>query len=194
VIARYRATLLFSTPSALGLLLAEPRIHPLMLEPLRLVVASAEPLSPPLRQDFALRFKKPIFEGYGASEATPLASVNIPDVLETRHWTIQTGCKPGTVGMPLPGTCLRIVDPVTWEEQARGHEGQIVIGGVPIMQGYLGDPARTAEVIIELDGRAWFKTGDRGWLDADGFLTITEQHAAFAKMGTQPVAVPRTRG
>ncbi|MBK1704598.1 MFS transporter [Halochromatium glycolicum] len=187
-IARYRATLLFSTPTLLGLLLAEPRIHPLMLEPLRLLVTSTEPLGSPLREGFALRFRKPIFEGYGVTEATPLASVNIPDVLETRHWTIQTGCKPGTVGMPLPGTCFRIVDPVTLKEQPRGGEGQVLIGGVPIMQGYLGDPERTAEVIVELDGRPWLRTDDRGWVDPDGFLTLTEQGAASARMGSAPVS------
>ncbi|NBC48230.1 MAG: MFS transporter [Gammaproteobacteria bacterium] len=188
-IARYRATLLVSNPTFLGPLLAEPRIHPLMLEPLRLVVSSAERLDPRLQEDFARCFKRPIFEGYGVTEATPLASLNIPDVIETQHWTIQIGCKPGTVGMPLPGTCFRIVDPDTWKQHPCGCEGEVLISGVPIMQGYLGNPERTAEVIVELDGCPWFRTGDRGWLDAEGFLTITEQRAASAKMGSPPVAV-----
>jgi acyl-[acyl-carrier-protein]-phospholipid O-acyltransferase/long-chain-fatty-acid--[acyl-carrier-protein] ligase len=182
-IARFRATVLCSTSSLLGRLLDEPRVHPMMLEPLRLVITSAERLRPAVREGFALRFKKPIFEGYGATEVTPLASVNVPDAIETQHWKVQIGCKPGSVGMPLPGTCFRIVDPETLATQPPGSAGLILIGGVPIMKGYLDDPERTAAAIIALDGRRWFNSGDIGYLDADGFLTITEQRADFAKMG-----------
>jgi acyl-[acyl-carrier-protein]-phospholipid O-acyltransferase/long-chain-fatty-acid--[acyl-carrier-protein] ligase len=124
---------------------------------------------------------KPVFEGYGATETTPIASLNLPDALETRHWKVQTGCKPGTVGLPLPGTCFRIVDPETLAARPTDHEGLVLIGGVPIMKGYLDDPQRTAEVVIELDGQRWFKTGDRGRLDSDGFLTITGQRDRAAR-------------
>ncbi len=59
------------------------------------MVAGAERLSPDVREAFALKFQKPIFEGYGATETTPVASVNLPDSLNTDDWRVQTGNKPG---------------------------------------------------------------------------------------------------
>jgi acyl-[acyl-carrier-protein]-phospholipid O-acyltransferase/long-chain-fatty-acid--[acyl-carrier-protein] ligase len=189
-IARFRVTMLCSSSSFLQDVLTHPSIHPMMLEPLRLVIAGTERLSPEVREGFALRFNKPVFEGYGATETTPIASLNLPDALETRHWKVQTGCKPGTVGLPLPGTCFRIVDPETLAARPTDHEGLVLIGGVPIMKGYLDDPQRTAEVVIELDGQRWFKTGDRGRLDSDGFLTITGQRVGLARMAAHTTEDP----
>jgi acyl-[acyl-carrier-protein]-phospholipid O-acyltransferase/long-chain-fatty-acid--[acyl-carrier-protein] ligase len=189
-IARFRVTMLCSSSSFLQAVLTQPSIHPMMLEPLRLVIAGTERLSPKVREGFALRFNKPVFEGYGATETTPIASLNLPDALETRHWKVQTGCKPGTVGLPLPGTCFRIVDPETLAARPTDHEGLVLIGGVPIMKGYLDDPQRTAEVVIELDGQRWFKTGDRGRLDSDGFLTITGQRVGLARMAAHTTEDP----
>jgi len=188
-IARHRATFLCSTSTFLRLYVRNTRIHPLMLEPLRLIVAGAERLSPDVREAFALKFGKPIFEGYGATETTPVASCNLPDRLSTDHWWVQIGHKPGTVGMPLPGTSFRIVDPLTLESLPPGEEGLILIGGVQVMKGYLGAPERTAEVIVEIDGQRWYKTGDKGRLDEDGFLTIVDRYSRFAKLGGEMVSL-----
>ena len=81
-----------------------------MLESLRIVVAGAEKLSEPVRREFQLKFNKPIYEGYGATETTPVASVNIPDSIDPNDWKVQTGSMVGTVDMPLPGTCFKIVE------------------------------------------------------------------------------------
>ncbi len=82
-IARHRATVLCSTSTFLRLYTRNRRVHPLMLQSLRIVVAGAERLGPDVRDAFALKFHKPIYEGYGATETTPVASVNVPDALET---------------------------------------------------------------------------------------------------------------
>jgi acyl-[acyl-carrier-protein]-phospholipid O-acyltransferase/long-chain-fatty-acid--[acyl-carrier-protein] ligase len=142
-----------------------------------------------VREAPALKFQRPVFEGYGATETTPVASCNLPDRLSTDDWRVQTGHKPGTVGMPLPGTCFRIVDPVTLESLAPGEEGLILIGGVQVMKGYLRDPQRTAEAIVELDGTRWYRTGDKGRQDADGFLTIVDRYSRFAKLGGEMVSL-----
>jgi acyl-[acyl-carrier-protein]-phospholipid O-acyltransferase/long-chain-fatty-acid--[acyl-carrier-protein] ligase len=189
VIARHRATLLCSTSTFLRLYTRNQRIHPLMLESLRLVVAGAERLSPDVREAFALKFQKPIYEGYGATETTPVASVNLPDRLDTDDWQVQAGNRPGTVGMPLPGTSFRIVDPDTLEALAPGEDGLILIGGVQVMKGYLNDPAKTAAAIVELDGTRWYRTGDKGHQDADGFLTIVDRYSRFAKLGGEMVSL-----
>ncbi|MCB1878241.1 MAG: acyl-[ACP]--phospholipid O-acyltransferase [Chromatiales bacterium] len=189
VIAQHRATVLCSTSTFLRLYTRNNRIHPLMLDSLRIVVAGAERLSPAVREAFALKFNKPIYEGYGATETTPVASVNLPDYLDTSYWKVQTGNRPGTVGMPLPGTSFRIVDPVSLDELPSGEDGLILIGGVQVMKGYLKDPKKTAEVIVERDGVRWYKTGDKGHLDGDGFLTIVDRYSRFAKLGGEMISL-----
>lgn len=188
-IARYRATVLCGTSTFLRLYARSPKVHPLMLQSLRIVVAGAERLAPEVREGFALKFHKEILEGYGATETTPVASVNVPDALETDTWKVQTGSRPGTVGMPLPGTSFRIVDPVTLETLPPGADGLILIGGVQVMKGYLGAPGKTAEAIVELDGMRWYKTGDKGHLDTDGFLTIVDRYSRFAKLGGEMISL-----
>ncbi|SDY26638.1 acyl-[acyl-carrier-protein]-phospholipid O-acyltransferase / long-chain-fatty-acid--[acyl-carrier-protein] ligase [Allochromatium warmingii] len=188
-IARYRATVFCGTSTFLRLYVRNTRIHPLMLQSLRIVVAGAERLAPEIRSGFALKFHKEILEGYGATETTPVASVNVPDTLETDTWKIQIGSRPGTVGMPLPGTSFRIVDPHTLETLPRGEDGLILIGGVQVMKGYLNALDKTAAAIVELDGVRWYKTGDKGHLDADGFLTIVDRYSRFAKIGGEMVSL-----
>ncbi len=188
-IARYRATLLFGTSTFLRLYTKNRKIHPLMLDPLRLVVAGAERLAPDVREAFMLKFQRNLYEGYGATETTPVASVNVPDTLDTSNWKIQTGSRPGTVGLPLPGTSFRIVDPTSLATLNSGEDGLILIGGVQVMKGYLHDPEQTAAAVIELDGMRWYKTGDKGHLDADGFLTIVDRYSRFAKVGGEMISL-----
>ncbi len=91
--------------------------------------------------------------------------------------------------MPLPGTSFRIVDPESLQPLPVGEDGLILIGGVQVMKGYLADPERTARAIVELDGQRWYKTGDKGHLDADGFLTIVDRYSRFAKLGGEMVSL-----
>ena len=188
-IAKYRATIFCATSTFLRLFTRNNRVHPLMLESLRIVVAGAEKLNQDVREAFQLKFNKEIYEGYGATETTPVASVNIPDCIDVNYWSIQQGTKPGTVGMPLPGTSFRIVDPVTMKELPTGEDGLILIGGTQIMLGYLNDPVKTGQVIVEIDGRRWYKTGDKGHLDEDGFLTIVDRYSRFAKLGGEMISL-----
>jgi acyl-[acyl-carrier-protein]-phospholipid O-acyltransferase/long-chain-fatty-acid--[acyl-carrier-protein] ligase len=188
-VAEYRATILMGTSTFLRLYTKNPRVHPLMFESLRIVVSGAEKLAVDVRDAFKIKFTKEIYEGYGATETTPVAGVNIPDRLDTTDWKLQIGNKPGTVGMPLPGSSFRIVDPDTGEELPTGHDGMILIGGTQVMLGYLGDPARTAQVIVERDGLRWYRTGDKGHVDADGFLTIVDRYSRFAKLGGEMVSL-----
>lgn len=188
-IARHRATMLCSTSSFLRLFVRNTRVHPLMLAPLRIVVAGAERLAPEVREAFTLKFNKTIYEGYGATETTPVASVNLPDTIETETWQVQQGSRPGSVGQPLPGTRFRIVDPETMTPLPPDQDGLILIGGVQVMKGYLDDPRRTADAITEIDGQRWYKTGDKGHLDVDGFLTITDRYSRFAKIGGEMVSL-----
>ncbi len=188
-IAKYRATIFCATSTFLRLFNKNSRVHPLMLESLRIVVAGAEKLNQDVRDAFKLKFNKSIYEGYGATETTPVASVNIPDCIDVNYWHVQQGTKTGTVGMPLPGTSFRIVDPVSMGELPIGEDGLILIGGTQIMLGYLNDPEKTDNAVITLDGRRWYKTGDKGHLDEDGFLTIVDRYSRFAKLGGEMISL-----
>jgi acyl-[acyl-carrier-protein]-phospholipid O-acyltransferase / long-chain-fatty-acid--[acyl-carrier-protein] ligase len=182
-------TIMCGTATFLRLYTKNKKVQPLMLDSLRVVVAGAEKLSADTREEFLTKFNKVIYEGYGATETTPVASVNIPDQLDKNDWHVQTGNKLGTVGLPLPGCSFRIVDPVSLVTLPTGEDGLILISGTQVMLGYLNDPEKTASVIVELDGRRWYKTGDKGHLDSDGFLTIVDRYSRFAKLGGEMVSL-----
>ncbi|WP_428634034.1 acyl-[ACP]--phospholipid O-acyltransferase [Sedimenticola sp.] len=193
-IARQRATIFCGTSTFLRLFTRNRRIHPLMLDSLRVVVAGAERLNPEVRDGFKLKFNKEIYEGYGSTETTPVASVNIPDRLDLKGWHVQEGNRPGTVGLPLPGGSFRIVDPDTLAPLPTGEDGLILFGGTQVMLGYLKDKEKTAEVIVEMDGTRWYKTGDKGHLDSDGFLTIVDRYSRFAKIGGEMISLGAIEG
>ncbi|MDH3888571.1 MAG: acyl-[ACP]--phospholipid O-acyltransferase [Gammaproteobacteria bacterium] len=188
-IAKHQATVFCGTSTFLRLFTRNRNIHPLMLDSLRVVVAGAERLNPEVRDAFKLKFNKEIYEGYGTTETTPVASVNIPDRIDQRNWKVQQGNKPGTVGMPLPGGSFRVVDPNTLKSLPVGEDGLILFGGSQVMLGYLNDPEKTAEVIVEVDGKRWYKTGDKGHLDQDGFLTIVDRYSRFAKIAGEMISL-----
>lgn len=193
-IARYRATVFCGTSTFLRMFTRNRQVHQLMLESLRIVVAGAERLSQEVRDGFKLKFNKEIYEGYGTTETTPVASVNIPDRIDQRDWKVQQGSKLGTVGLPLPGGSFRIVDPETMETLPVGEDGLILFGGTQVMMGYLKDPQKTDEVLVEIDGQRWYKTGDKGHLDKDGFLTIVDRYSRFAKIGGEMVSLGAIEG
>jgi acyl-[acyl-carrier-protein]-phospholipid O-acyltransferase/long-chain-fatty-acid--[acyl-carrier-protein] ligase len=188
-IARYEATLLFGTSTFLRLYAKNSRVHPMMFQSLRYIVAGAEKLAPEVRRLFLDRFGKKLLEGYGATETSPVASVNLPDQLDTRYWRAQVANREGTVGLPLPGTSFRIVDPDSLATLPVGSDGLILISGPQVMQGYLHNPDKTAQAIVELDGQRWYKTGDKGHLDEDGFLSIVDRYSRFAKLGGEMVSL-----
>jgi acyl-[acyl-carrier-protein]-phospholipid O-acyltransferase/long-chain-fatty-acid--[acyl-carrier-protein] ligase len=97
--------------------------------------------------------------------------------------TVQTGCKPGTVGQPLPGVAVRIVDPATREPLGAGAEGLLLVKGANRMLGYLNRPLLTAEAVTD----GWYNTGDIAAMDEDGFLRITDRLSRFSKIGGEMV-------
>lgn len=169
---RYRATILASTPPLWELYSQSRAIGPLMFASLRILLSGGATLTEEIERSFEQKFHKQILEGYGTTESAPLASANIADIIESNEFTIHQGHKRGTVGMALQGTAFRVVDPDTLESLGIDEVGLILIGGAQVMQGYLNNPQITQSLIIEIDGLRWFKSGDMGSLDSDGFLTI----------------------
>ena len=186
---KYRATFLFATATFFRLYARNRKIHPKMFENLRMVIAGAEKLPKEITQLFKERFGKEIWEGYGATETTPAASCNVHDAIVPDTYHVQVGAKRGTIGLPLPGTAVMIVDPESYEPLATGEEGMILIGGVQVMKGYLKNDEKTDEVIKEIEGIRWYISGDKGHLDEDGFLTIVDRYSRFAKIGGEMVSL-----
>lgn len=187
--AEFKVTIMVGTGTFLRMWGTNRFVHPLMFASVRAVWAGAEKIREEVRTLYRNKFQKEIYEGFGTTETTPVAAVNTLDTLMEDFLTVQQGNKPGTVGAPLPGTQFRIVDPDTMQELPIGEDGLILIGGAQIMRGYLNDPERTAQVIVIFDGRRWYKTGDKGHVDEDGFLTIVDRYSRFAKIGGEMVSL-----
>ncbi|SFV58689.1 Putative 2-acylglycerophosphoethanolamine acyltransferase / acyl-acyl carrier protein synthetase [hydrothermal vent metagenome] len=187
--ARYRATIMFGTATFFRLYSRNRKLHPLMFESLRMVVAGAERLKPEIKRAFREKFGIDIYEGYGATETSPVISVNMPDILDIDTMQPVIGNKLGTVGQAIPGTIVKIVDPNSMQELPLGEDGHIIVGGTQVMSGYLDDPAKTNEVIYIDDGIRYYLTGDKGHLDSDGFITIVDRYSRFAKIGGEMISL-----
>ncbi len=186
---KYRASIMFGTSTFYRLYAKNRRLHPLMLQSIKMAVAGAEKLDKRVRDEFFKKFGKVLYEGYGATETSPVVSVNMPDMIEADSLRIIKGNKIGTVGQAIPGTVIKIVEPETLKELPVGEDGLILVGGVQVMEGYLNDEEKTKEVIVEIDGVRYYKTGDKGNIDEDGFLSITDRFSRFAKIGGEMISL-----
>lgn len=187
--AKHGVSILFGTSTFFRLYTRNKKLHPLMFQNVRIVIAGAEKLKTDVKDAFRLKFGLEIYEGYGTTETAPVAAVNVPNILEKDSLKELTFTKEGTVGLPLPGTIIKIVDHDTLNELKTGEDGLILIGGGQVMKGYLDDPEKTAEVIAELDGVRYYKTGDKGHIDEHGFVTIVDRYSRFAKIGGEMISL-----
>jgi acyl-[acyl-carrier-protein]-phospholipid O-acyltransferase/long-chain-fatty-acid--[acyl-carrier-protein] ligase len=175
----YRVTFLMATPTFLQAYLR--RCSPEDFGSLRFVIAGAEKLPERLAVAFEDRFGIRPLEGYGATECSPVVAVNTRDFRAPGFR--QVGAKRGRIGHPLPGVTVRIVDADTREPVPPGTPGLLLVKGPNVMQGYLGLPEKTAEVLQD----GWYATGDIAAEDEDGFLTITDRLSRFSKIGGEMV-------
>lgn len=188
LVSSYKATIMTGTSTFFRLYTKNTKIHPLMFESLRLVVAGAEKLREDVRFEFKKRFGKDILEGFGTTETSPVASCNLPDVIAP-DFTIQVGHKNGSVGMAIPGTTIKIVDPQTFKELSVNEEGMILISGIQVMRGYLKNEQKTKEVLKIIKGKTYYITGDKGRIDEDGFLYIIDRYSRFAKLAGEMISL-----
>jgi acyl-[acyl-carrier-protein]-phospholipid O-acyltransferase/long-chain-fatty-acid--[acyl-carrier-protein] ligase len=180
---KYKGTILLSTPTFYSSYIR--RCSPEQFATLRYAIAGAEKLRPQIASDFKDKFGMDLLEGYGCTELSPVVSVNVPDVVYGEDK--QIGNKPGTVGRPIPGVAVKVVDLDTGRPLACGREGMLLVKGPNLMLGYLGRPELTAEVIRD----GWYVTGDIASIDEDGFIRITDRLSRFSKIGGE--MVPHTR-
>ncbi len=174
-----KSTLLLATPTFLSTYARKAR--PGDFASLRMAVAGAEKLKAAVAAAFREATGKELLEGYGTTELSPVAAVNVPDI--ELGGLRQTGCKPGSIGHPIPGVTARIVEPGSGRPLPPGKEGLLWIRGPNVMRGYLDRPEQTAAVLRE----GWYDTGDVGRMDEDGFIFLTGRLSRFSKIGGEMV-------
>lgn len=179
LVNQHKVTVLKATPTFLNAYLH--RCEPEEFKSLRLIVVGAEKLKDATAQAFKEKFNLEPMEGYGCTELSPVVSLNLPDF--TGAGDRQKARKPGSIGMPLPGIAVRIVDPDTMRPLGEGERGLLLVKGPNIMKGYLDNPEKTAQVIQN----GWYITGDIAQIDEDGFITITDRLSRFSKIGGEMV-------
>lgn len=185
LIHKHRCTILMATPTFLRGYLRKAEKE--QLASLRLAIVGAEKLSPGTAKAFEEKFGHPVLEGYGLTETSPVVSSNLPDVpagtLPEGGRRYQPGHRPGSVGRIAPGIAARITDPDTGEHRSMHETGMLWLRGPNIFEGYFGQPELTEKV---MDG-PWFRTGDLGRMDDDGFLFIEGRVSRFSKIAGEMV-------
>ena len=182
LIERHGVTIMLAAPTFLrGYLRKAERPQ---LASVHLIITGAEKLPRSLADAFEERFGKPVYEGYGLTETSPVVSVNLPGPEPGPPGEpVQPSSRPGSVGKMAPGMAAEIREPETGEKLSFQATGMLWLRGPNIFEGYLNDPERTAEVLQD----GWLKTGDLGRFDDDGFLYIEGRLSRFSKIGGEMV-------
>ena len=179
LIQEHKATILMTTPTFLSSYIR--RCEAGQLKSLRMVTVGAEKLKESLANEFKEKFGLEPMEGYGCTELSPVVSINLPDY--ERDGSVQKAQKRGTIGLPLPGIAIKIIDQNTQEALGPNQNGLLLVKGPNVMKGYLNNPDKTNEVIKD----GWYWTGDIAQMDEDGFITITDRLSRFSKIAGEMV-------
>lgn len=175
-ITSYKPTLLAGTPTFVSYILA--RAEPGDLDSLRLIVVGAEKCPAALFDEVKAKTKGALLlEGYGITECSPVVSVNLPDAN-----------RPGSIGQPLPGIKVKVVDLDTQEPLPVGEQGMLLVAGPTIFPGYLGYDGPSP--FVEQEGTRWYVTGDLARIDSEGFIYFAGRLKRFLKAGGEMVSLP----
>lgn len=163
VVAEERVTVLPAVPAIFRNWIdaAPDAVPPDAFASVRLAVSGAAPLPTEVGEGFRARFGVPVHDGYGLTETSPVVTTSAVDSTP----------RPGSIGAPLPGVEVRLVDP-QGTDTLSGDPGEIWVRGPNVFAGYWNDPAATAAV-LEPDG--WLRTGDVAVADDDGFLRLVDR-------------------
>jgi fatty-acyl-CoA synthase len=164
LIARHRVSHWTCIPTMVIDLLGSPQLASFDLSSLRNVAgggaAMPHAVAERLQREFGLTFA----EGYGLTETAAPSHANPPERAKLQ-----------CLGMPIFGVDSRVVDPDSLQEMPVGETGEIVTHGPMVFQGYWGHPEATAAAFVEIDGKRYFRTGDLGRIDEDGYFFITDR-------------------
>jgi acyl-CoA synthetase (AMP-forming)/AMP-acid ligase II len=153
----------YLVPPIVLALAKHPMVDKYDLSPLRFIMSGAAPLDADLELACAGRLDCDVMQGWGLTETSPVLTTNARAPLGVRH---------GSVGVLLPNTELRVVDPATGADVGRNDDGELVARGPQVMKGYLNNPQATADM---LDPDGWLHTGDLGHVDDDGYVYVVDR-------------------
>ena len=156
-----RPTVITAVSTLLGGLMAHKDFDTIDFSPLKVTVAGGMALKGSVAKEWKQRTKNTVLEGYGLTETSPLATCNPLDGRD----------KLGTIGLPVPSTDMKIVDE-DGTELPQGESGEICVRGPQVMRGYFNRPDETANVML---AGGWLRTGDVGFMDADGYFKIVDR-------------------
>jgi fatty-acyl-CoA synthase len=165
LVERYRIAAMSAVPTVYGALTQVPVDAD--ISSLRIPIVGASPLPAAVREGFARRTGRRLFEGYGLTEATCASTWNRPGA-----------DRPGSVGQVLPGErvkAVRVAADESWHDCAPGEAGLLVIGGPAVFAGYVTEPRDSGPRVSQGDTvrHGWLDTGDLGHVDADGYVYLT---------------------
>jgi long-chain acyl-CoA synthetase len=141
---------------------------------LKVCISGGAALSAPVKEKFEQATHARLIEGYGLTESAGVVSTN------PFHGDDRTG----TIGHPLPGTDLRLLDKDDPTREAPpGEPGELVVHGPQVMLGYWNRPEAAADIFVELEGQRWLRTGDIAEIDADGFARIVDRSKDMIAVG-----------
>ena len=160
VVDKYKVNFWSAVPAVYQILLTDPTRQKFDLSSLKFGVCGAAPLTPETFTKFQEVFNIPIVEGYGLTEVTCVSTINPRDGVR----------KIGSIGLPLPGQTIKIIDE-QGNELPPGAAGEIIIGGDAVMKGYYNRPEETAKTIVN----GFLHTGDVGYKDDDGYIFIVDR-------------------
>ena len=160
-IRQYRPTLMPGIPTMYLAIMREAAKHPEYLSSIKYCISGASALPAKVQADFEAITHGKLVEGYGLSEASPVTHCN----------PLTENCRNGSIGIPFPNVESAILDSKTGKPLPLGEEGEIVVKGPNIMQGYWNRPDENEAIFIN----GWMRTGDIGKMDADGYFYVVDR-------------------
>jgi acyl-CoA synthetase (AMP-forming)/AMP-acid ligase II len=176
ILQEHHVTRAYLVPPIVLALAKHPMVDKYDLSALQVVVSGAAPLDAGLQGAAASRVDCMVAQGWGLTETSPVLTTSVGAPL---------GPKPGAVGVLLPNTALRVVDPATGADVGRGETGELLARGPQVMKGYLNAPQATADM---LDPDGWLHTGDLGRVDDDGYVYVVDRVKELIKYKGMQVA------
>jgi acyl-CoA synthetase (AMP-forming)/AMP-acid ligase II len=174
--AKYRVTTAPLVPPIVLGMVKNPAVAEFDLSRIRLVFSGAAPLGEDIARQLSKKLGCPVVQGYGMTEASPVTHLSP---------TTNAPAKPGSIGLVVPNTEVKLVAVDSDAEVARGQEGELWIRGPQIMKGYLNRPEETAAAI---DVHGWYHTGDVGHVDDEGWFFIVDRTKELIKYKGMQVA------
>jgi long-chain acyl-CoA synthetase len=168
-VRRHRPTLFHGVPTMYIALLNTPELPRVSFRSVRAGISGAMGLPLEVQRQWEAVTGGRLVEGYGLTEASPVTHCN--PLYGTR--------KPGSIGVPVPDTDARVVDPETGAPLAPGEVGELVVRGPQVMRGYLNRPEETAQVLRD----GWLRTGDMARMDEDGFFYVVDRKKEMINVG-----------